>query len=188
MTASEIEEHIVRVLQGDGPAFGRLVREFSLPLRGYLHARLHHRDDADDLAQEVFVSAFQSLSRFRIGASFQGWLFGIANHKLLQHYRTLKRRDSAVERFQKTVWEELGQRVSELSEQTGSHQIERLLQCIEALPEKLRGIVRAHLTEEKVEALAERLKTTRGTIYTLNWRAMKLLRSCMLGSVSGSES
>lgn len=182
MTASEIEEHIVRVLKGDSLAFSRLVREFSLPVRGYLHARLHHRDDADDLAQEVFVAAFQGLSRFRLGESFQGWLFGIANHKLLHHYRTLKRRDSALERFQDAVWQEVGQRVSELSEQAASPQLERLLHCIEALPEKLQVVVRAQLREEKVAALAERLQTSHGTIYTLHWRAMKRLRSCMVGN------
>lgn len=46
---------------------------------------------ADDLAQETFISAFQSLATYKQTGSFSSWLFGIAYRGFLQHKRREKR-------------------------------------------------------------------------------------------------
>ena len=181
MTNREIDLLVARVQDGDSAAFSQLVREFSLPVRGYLLSRMYHRDDADDLAQEIFITAYQNIHKFLPGESFLSWLFGIANNKLLHHFRSRQRRDSAVSSFQDFLWEEIGTRVQAITESVKSERMEVLLLCIEKLPEKMRHIVRAHLREEKAAELAIELGTSTGTIYTLHWRALKLLRSCMIG-------
>jgi RNA polymerase sigma-70 factor (ECF subfamily) len=183
MTASETDALVARVLAGETTAFSLLVREFSLPVRGYLLSRMHHRDDADDLAQEIFIAAFQNLHKFLPGQNFLSWLFGIAHNKLLHHFRSRQRRDSAVQRFQVFLWEEIGERVHAITESVKSERMELLLVCIEKLPEKMRHIVRAQLRDEKAAELAQQLGTSAGTIYTLHWRALKLLRTCMLERV-----
>jgi RNA polymerase sigma-70 factor (ECF subfamily) len=67
---AEIEQLLDQVLQGKREAFQRIVREYSLPLRSYLAAQVYHLDDADDLAQDVFIAAYRSLHTFRRGDDF----------------------------------------------------------------------------------------------------------------------
>lgn len=175
----EIEPVIDRVLHGDAEAFMGVIRLYGLPIRSYLASQLHHLDQVDDLAQEVFVAAFQRLSSFRRGENFGAWLRGIARHKLYNHFRSSSRRDGALERFQQEVVEVVGPRLEEATAQDHSDQIERLLHCIGLLPEKMRRVVRAGLEEQKPAAMAEALATSVGAIYNLHYRANGLLRDCM---------
>jgi RNA polymerase sigma factor (sigma-70 family) len=83
---------IARVLvDDDHAAFGELVRLHQSAVRNFLR-HLTHGDTAlaDDLAQETFVRAYRSLSRFRGDASFSTWLLGIAHNQ----WRNARRRQS----------------------------------------------------------------------------------------------
>jgi len=80
--------------QGDIDAFGRLVLLHEGWLRASLRARLRDHHAADDLAQDVFVTAFQRIRDFRAGESFEAWLRGIAHNHFRNHVR--KRRESHV--------------------------------------------------------------------------------------------
>ncbi len=54
----------------------------------YVRRRLIPRTDlVDDLVQEIFLAAWTSLSKFRGDSSLQSWIFGIARHKVENHYR-----------------------------------------------------------------------------------------------------
>ena len=57
--------------------------------------------------------------------------------------------------------------------------LERLLECVEQLPERLRQVVRAQLSSIRIERVARDMKTSAGAIYTMQWRANRLLRQCM---------
>ena len=50
-------------------------------------------DDADDVAQEVFLVVHRRLSTFQVGRSMRAWLFGITRNVVLQHQRTHTRRE-----------------------------------------------------------------------------------------------
>src|SRR4051812_22451611 len=50
--------------------------------------------DVDDVAQEVFVRAFASLGAFRHtepSDTFRGWLKGVTRHRILEHFRRLRK-------------------------------------------------------------------------------------------------
>jgi RNA polymerase sigma-70 factor (ECF subfamily) len=49
---------------------------------------------AEEVTQEVFVSAWQQLPKYRPEATLRAWLFGIARHKCQQAYRNRARRDA----------------------------------------------------------------------------------------------
>src|SRR5262245_46169128 len=91
------------VLRGRTEAFAVIVRAYALPLRSYLAAHVHHLDDIDDLAQDVFLAALEGLRGFRRGEDFWAWLRGIARHKLLNYYRTVSRRAQALGRLREAV-------------------------------------------------------------------------------------
>lgn len=50
-------------------------------------------DDADDVAQDVFLVVHRRLHTFKAGLSMRAWLFGITRNVALQHHRTHTRRE-----------------------------------------------------------------------------------------------
>ena len=75
-------------------AFGELVRLHEGWVRGFLRSRIHDWAAADDLAQDVFVTAFRRIKTYTTGASFEGWLRGIAVNHLRNFVR--KRREQCI--------------------------------------------------------------------------------------------
>ena len=82
----------------DDQAFGRLVRIYQGPVRGFLR-RLTKGDEAlaDDLAQDTFLTAYKKITSFRGDGSFQGWLMRIAYTSFLQHYRRPMNKEMATD-------------------------------------------------------------------------------------------
>jgi len=140
---------------------------------------VHHLDDVDDLAQEVFLGALANLSSFRRGEDFGAWLRGIARNKLLVHSRGQARRDQALRRFRDEVTAIVADDLERAAASERAENIERLLECIAQLPERLRRIVRGGLDGERPIELADSLSTTVGVIYNLHHRANRLLRECL---------
>ena len=174
----DVEAILDEVARGRTEAFGQIVRDYTLPLRSYLASLVCRFDDVDDLAQEVFLAAFRSLSAFRRGDDFGAWLRGIAGNKVRLYFRSQSRRNQALRRFRDEVTalieEDLARVASERAER-----IERLLQCIAKLPERLRRVVRAGLDGDKPAEIAKELSTTVGVVYNLHCRANQLLRECL---------
>jgi RNA polymerase sigma-70 factor (ECF subfamily) len=80
VTDADAEPALVAQAQaGSADAFGRLVHMHQQGLRIFL--RRLAPADADDLAQETFVFAWEHIARFDPARSFRPWLFGIAWRK-----------------------------------------------------------------------------------------------------------
>lgn len=71
--------------------FGRLMRLHQQALRGFLYRLTRNADDADDLAQESFVFAWEKRHRFDPARPFRPWLFGIAWRKYSERRRSWRR-------------------------------------------------------------------------------------------------
>jgi RNA polymerase sigma-70 factor (ECF subfamily) len=175
----EIDALLDEVAQGRTESFGRIVRDYALPLRSYLASQVHHTDDVDDLAQEVFLAALESLPTYRRGDDFGAWLRGIARNKLLTYFRSTSRRTRAMQRFHESVVHVIEADLERASAADRSEVIERLLACIAQLPDRLRRVVRAGLNGTKPAELARELSTTVGVIYNLHYKANQLLRDCL---------
>jgi RNA polymerase sigma-70 factor (ECF subfamily) len=176
---SEIEDVLDQVARGNRDAFRLVVRAFSLPLRSFIASQVHHLDDVDDLAQEVFIAAYRNVCTFERGDDFGSWLRGIARHKLSDHARNVARRNRVLERFREKLARAVEPELEQAVASDHSELIEMLLQCIARLPERLRRVVRAGLDGDKPRALAEELATSVGAIYNLHYRANQLLRDCV---------
>lgn len=172
------------VRRGQPELFSVVIRTYALPLRTYLAGHIYHSDDIDDLAQDVFLAALESLSSFRRGDDFWAWLRGIARHKVLNYYRSTARRDRVLDRFREAVSTILADDIDRRSDADAAEDIERLLSCITKLPEKLRHVVRAGLDGVKAVETAQRMGTTVGVVYNLHYRANQLLRECVKGGPS----
>ena len=83
---------VAAVLQRDRKATAEFVEAHTDAIYSFVRRRLTPRYDlVDDLVQEVFLAAWESLSRFRGTSPLKGWLLGIARHKVESHYRELLR-------------------------------------------------------------------------------------------------
>ena len=63
---------------GDVRAFDRLVKKYREPIFAMIYNMTGNREDASDLAQDVFIKSFRSINRFRGNASFYTWIYRIA--------------------------------------------------------------------------------------------------------------
>ena len=89
MQESEI---IQSVLSGHTDDFTRLVKTHEAAVFRIVMGFVHHKEDAEDITQEVFVRAFQSLDSFAGRSSFSTWLYRIAIHTSLNELKKSKRK------------------------------------------------------------------------------------------------
>ncbi len=78
MTDEEEAQLIEAARAGDMRAFGRLVDAHQLAVRGFLRRLIKGVGEAEDIAQDAFVRAFESLARFDGRARFRTFVCGIA--------------------------------------------------------------------------------------------------------------
>ena len=71
---------VQQTLAGDTPSFGRLVQRHLALVHGLAYVQLGNHTDAEDLAQDTFVSAYRSLDTLRDPRKFPGWIVGIARN------------------------------------------------------------------------------------------------------------
>jgi RNA polymerase sigma-70 factor (ECF subfamily) len=85
---------------GSAQDFAQLVRLHQRALRAFLRRLSGNHADADDLAQETFVFAWEQIGRFDANRKFRPWLFGIAWRKYRERKRgwmRLIKREQAIE-------------------------------------------------------------------------------------------
>jgi RNA polymerase sigma-70 factor, ECF subfamily len=91
----EDEETTVRAAaRGDRAAFGELYSRHARVIYAILLARVPAHE-AEDLVQEVFITAFQKLPGLRTPAAFRGWLCAIARNQVNDFHRSSRQVDSA---------------------------------------------------------------------------------------------
>ena len=99
----EIETALVqRAREGSDAAFSRLVAGHQQAVRGFLRRLAPNPADADDLAQEAFVTAWAGLGKLRAGVSFRTFVCGIAYRKALNDRRRFTRASA-----RDTAWHDL---------------------------------------------------------------------------------
>jgi RNA polymerase sigma-70 factor, ECF subfamily len=96
-TGLDLAELVERARDGDSAAFEALVNRYKDRIYSYVSRMLHDPIEAEDIAQETFVRAYQSLPHFRGASSLQTWLYRIASNLVIDSVRRQKRReDNAV--------------------------------------------------------------------------------------------
>jgi RNA polymerase sigma-70 factor (ECF subfamily) len=87
---------IARARQGDLPAFEEVVRRYQRRVYGVALRIVRAHDVADDVAQEAFVRAWQSLDRFDLARPFGPWVCRIAANLAVNHVRSPRAREEGL--------------------------------------------------------------------------------------------
>ena len=89
-TESTDEEIILSYKNGEREAFKKLIGRYTGPLYNFV-ARLAGKNDAPDIAQEIFIKVWKNLNRFDENkASFKTWIFTIAKNATTDFLRKKK--------------------------------------------------------------------------------------------------
>src|SRR3954453_23427922 len=97
---SEEDDLILSATNGDRGAFGELYVRYARMVHGILLARVP-AGDAEDLVQDVFMSAMRQLRVLRTAGAFRGWLAAIARNRAIDYFRESKQRAGFDERIQR---------------------------------------------------------------------------------------
>jgi RNA polymerase sigma-70 factor (ECF subfamily) len=76
-----------RVCQGDREAFAELVDKYKQPVINLVARILRDPDEAEDVAQNVFLQVYKAADRYQMTAKFSTWLFTIARNACLNELR-----------------------------------------------------------------------------------------------------
>ena len=165
-TPQTLEDGLIRAAaQGDRAAFGELYSRYARMVHGILLARVPPAD-AEDLMQDVFLSAMNRLGTLRAAAAFPGWLASIARHRALDHFREARKFAPLDERAAR----------SPATDGAGAAALE-VLELIRSLPEAYRETLILRLVEGMTgPEIAARTGLTPESVRVNLCRGMKMLR------------
>jgi RNA polymerase sigma factor (sigma-70 family) len=92
-----------RCLRGETEAIRALVERFQAEVYGLCVRQLHHRQDAEDVAQEVFLRVFRSLRRWDKQRPLRPWIMGITVNRCRTWLSQRSRRPELVDYLQDTA-------------------------------------------------------------------------------------
>jgi RNA polymerase sigma-70 factor (ECF subfamily) len=88
--AVEETDLVKRARKGDLAAYDDLVRRYQERIYATIYHMTSNHEDANDLAQEAFIKAFQALRSFKGGSSFYTWVYRIAVNKTINFLKQRK--------------------------------------------------------------------------------------------------
>ena len=166
---------IQQAQQGDTAAFGQLVNIHGQLVYNLALRTLNDAQEAEDVAQEAFVRAWQGLPRFRAEARFTTWLYRIVTNLCYNRLPRLKVELAALDPDEAVELPDERQRVEEamLTDELKT----RLYTAVDELPESYRLLIfLRHLQEMSYAEIAAVTKMPLGTVKTGIFRARRLLR------------
>src|ERR1700704_2518530 len=100
------------VKAGDEQSFALLLQRYRSPLVNFLYRMVRNREQAEDLAQEVFIRVYRARAEYVPSAKFTTWLFRIATNLALNAIRDTRhqRMEVSLDAPMKVDLEEGGER------------------------------------------------------------------------------
>ena len=174
-TAAEqqvVDDLVALASAGDAEAFGALYDRYQPEIVRYLTNRLRNMDVAEDLAQQVFLKAWQAIPRYQQrGTPFKAWLYRMAHNQMVDHFRTSRPTTDldGIEVPEEPVAEALV-----LKQELHG----RLREALERLSEDHRDVlVLRFLMEKSAREIGEIMGRKEVTVRGLQMRALRALRT-----------
>lgn len=180
MTGVDENALAARAAGGDPDAFGELVARHAPMARRVAYAVLEDQEDADDAAQEGFLSAWQAIGRYDVKRAFRPWLMQI----VVNAARDLRRRRRV--RTTESLDTVAAQSRDDPAGEAGATDLgERLREALATLPERQRLAVVMFDAEGYPQAeIAALLGIPEGTVKSDVFHGRRALRK-VLESVKG---
>jgi len=172
---SEEEILINKAKNSDHAAFQALYDRYVTQIYRFVFLKVGQKQDAEDITQHVFVSAWENLSSYEYrGFPFSSWLYRIASNATVDHFR-IHHHTVDIEAVPE---EYLG------SEENGESTIDTII-GIEAIkaklaklePDQQNVLIMKFVEDKSNKEIADALQKTEGAIRVIQHRALKQLKT-----------
>ncbi len=182
---------VSQLKQGDEAAFKAIVETWQSMVYNTALGIVQNAEDAEDIAQDVFVQVYQSISSFKGDSKFSTWLYRIAITKSLDHERRKKRKKRFA--FVKSLFGDESQVVIHPPDfhhpgvvLDKKEDAAALFKAISILPENQRIAFTLHKVEGlSYQEVSDIMKTTVSSVESLMHRAKTNLKKALENYYSG---
>lgn len=179
MTHQDDQKYITMTLAGDVNAFAILIDRYKNMVYTLCLRMMKTAEDAEEIAQDVFLKAFQKLSTFKGTSKFSTWIYSITYHRCLD---ALSRKRKQPTHYAAEINEEITEeKVSSILEVIEAKELRVQLEaCIQQLKEEDTFLVTLYyLEEQSLEEIAEMTGMTKNNVKVKLFRARKKLYTIM---------
>jgi len=176
------EESLVqRAKQRDQEAFAKLYEEYFDRIYRYIALKIGDKVEAEDMTQQVFLNALQSISSFKWkGIPFSAWLYRIAHNQVVDHLRKTKKRVAVPIDESRASSDSNPQLMAEQS-----LDIEQLLSATQRLTEAQRQVISLRFAGElSIAQVAKIMGKSQGAVKALQHSAIVALRKTLLAGTN----
>lgn len=178
----ELKALMLQALDGDAPAYRRLLIELRARLQTYFARRLQGRPgDMEDLVQDALIAIHDKRATFDRAQPVTAWVYAIARYKLIDHYRRIGRR----------VFVPVDDEGLHLSVEDESAAVEArhdIARGMAGLPDRAQDLVRSvKLEDESIADVAARTGMSEGAVKVAVHRAFQKLGARLRGEASRDE-
>lgn len=171
--------HIDRLVEetqkGNAKAFGEIYDLYFLQIHKYVAYRVAH-EQVEDMVANVFVKAWTKIKKYHKGSQpFSSWLFRIAHNSVIDHYRTYRQHYELEERIADDHERMNPQHLVEKS--LDGERVHRALKKLDSNYQEV--ILLKYMNELSNKDIAQVLKTSESNVRTLQFRALKKLRTLL---------
>jgi RNA polymerase sigma-70 factor (ECF subfamily) len=135
-------ELVERYLTGDTAAFDEIMVRYERQIYRICYRFVENREDALDLAQDVFIKAFEHLATFRRESSLKTWLYRIAMNHCINHVKKHSQEFVEVSEFTGSV------RATVHTQLEDREQREQFRRLVKLLPPKQKAILELRINEQ----------------------------------------
>jgi len=170
-----------RIQRGEKDAFEILVRRHEKTIFNLVYRMLGDYDDAAEVSQEAFLSAYRAIGRFRGDANFSTWLYRIALNHATTRRRSLNSRHHRTTQLEETELLHDGQPgpAESLEKKEMRQRVQLALNQLE--PEDATVILLRDMQDIPYDEVARILKVPIGTVKSRLHRARQALKSLLAG-------
>lgn len=174
---------MLKFKEGDKAAFGELLDKYHKRVINFIYRMVQDRDEADDLAQEVFVRVYKSAASYLPRAKFSTWIYRITKNLCLNELRRRKKRFVSLDETISTDEGEVKREVADPNaatpfQDTSKHELQELVkEAIESLPANQRmAVILRRYEQLSYEDIAQALECSVSAVKSLLNRAKDSLK------------
>jgi RNA polymerase sigma-70 factor (ECF subfamily) len=168
------EALVAKALEGNAKAWDKLIIRYEGKIYNYGLRMTGNPDDAMDLMQEVFLSVYRNLGKYRRDAPFAAWIFRIASHRATDFFRRRKPVDPIgdEERFESGEDSDNPEWMLDRGENN-----RRIMALLDQLTPKQRAVVELKFFQEQTfEEMADILEVSTNTLKSRFYGALEKLK------------
>lgn len=133
MTTNDEQTIINQIIEGDTKAFAQLVNRYKDLVFTLAIRMLKHREEAEEVSQDVFIKVYRSLAKFKGDSKFSTWIYKVAYNACLDRIKMNKRKfnEVAIDEFTEHQIKTID---NALDRMENDEQQKTIQECLQLLP------------------------------------------------------